>query len=318
MVGGHTQFLTKAQGMPMHIEEALTRMIRDFIWDDGINPRIALENLYCPMDKGGLNLLNIKARNEAIELTWLRLYLDLTPKRPTWAIITDILISAAAPLGTSAIARMNMFIQKWKPFTRGPQAMILGDETLRMLKIAKKYNTNLGAIRLSTSVKAKLPSWYHPGTPPRPLTNVATKCLLKKHKVSTVVELIKLANKAQAQNRGQDHIPALTCICRDCVHERIGGCKNPHACAEEALEHLREIAPKYNPLEIDLHDNLSLMHRRKMSNKNAQDSGGDTLFDPTITCRNSLAECFRTLLTRINYHSHQLTANKHGDLPSTT
>ena len=302
----------------MHIEEALTRMIRDFIWDDGINPRIALENLYCPMDKGGLNLLNIKARNEAIELTWLRLYLDLTPKRPTWAIITDILISAAAPLGTSAIARMNMFIQKWKPFTRGPQAMILGDETLRMLKIAKKYNTNLGAIRLSTSVKAKLPSWYHPGTPPRPLTNVATKCLLKKHKVSTVVELIKLANKAQAQNRGQDHIPALTCICRDCVHERIGGCKNPHACAEEALEHLREIAPKYNPLEIDLHDNLSLMHRRKMSNKNAQDSGGDTLFNPTITCRNSLAECFRTLLTRINYHSHQLTANKHGDLPSTT
>ena len=61
MVGGHTQFLTKAQGMPMHIEEALTRMIRDFIWDDGINPRIALENLYRPMDEGGLNLLNIKA-----------------------------------------------------------------------------------------------------------------------------------------------------------------------------------------------------------------------------------------------------------------
>ncbi len=61
VVGGHTQFLTKAQGMPMHIEEALTRMTRDFIWDDGINLRIALENLYRPMDEGGLNLLNIKA-----------------------------------------------------------------------------------------------------------------------------------------------------------------------------------------------------------------------------------------------------------------
>src|SRR6266702_2505643 len=91
-------------------------------------------------------------------------------------------------------------------------------------------------------------------------------------------------------------IPALTCICRDCVHERLGGCKNPHACAEEALERLHEIAPKYNPLEIELHDNLSLTHRRKMSNKNAQDRGGDILLDPTITCRNSLAEYFRTFV----------------------
>src|SRR6266702_1800844 len=69
------------------------------------------------MDEGGLNLLNIKAQNEAIELTWLRSYLDLTPKRPMWAIVTDILISASAPPGTLAIARMNMFIQKCKSKT---------------------------------------------------------------------------------------------------------------------------------------------------------------------------------------------------------
>ena len=31
IVGGHTQFLTKAQGMPAHIEEVITKIIRDII-----------------------------------------------------------------------------------------------------------------------------------------------------------------------------------------------------------------------------------------------------------------------------------------------
>src|ERR1700744_786443 len=59
VVGGHTQFLTKAQGMPAHIKDVLQGIIRDFIWEEGTTPRIVLEYLYHPMDKGGLNLLNI-------------------------------------------------------------------------------------------------------------------------------------------------------------------------------------------------------------------------------------------------------------------
>jgi hypothetical protein len=39
IIGGHTQFLTKAQGMPSHIEDALVRMTRDFIWDRGHLPK---------------------------------------------------------------------------------------------------------------------------------------------------------------------------------------------------------------------------------------------------------------------------------------
>jgi hypothetical protein len=31
VVGGQTQFLTKAQGMPATVEKALTKLIRDFI-----------------------------------------------------------------------------------------------------------------------------------------------------------------------------------------------------------------------------------------------------------------------------------------------
>lgn len=120
MVGGHTQFLTKAQGMPPHIKEALIKVIRDFMWEKDTHPRIALEYLYLPMNEGGLNLLDIKARNEAIELIWLRDFLNLTPSRQLWARVTDILINATAPPGASSIAITNSFLQTWNPPTRGP------------------------------------------------------------------------------------------------------------------------------------------------------------------------------------------------------
>lgn len=60
VVVGLTQFLTKVQGMPKHIEKATTKMIRDFIWKDDSSLRIALDMLQRPIEEGGLNLLNIK------------------------------------------------------------------------------------------------------------------------------------------------------------------------------------------------------------------------------------------------------------------
>jgi hypothetical protein len=45
IVGGYTQFLMKVQGMPPHIEAALTKITRDFIWERDSSPRIALEIL---------------------------------------------------------------------------------------------------------------------------------------------------------------------------------------------------------------------------------------------------------------------------------
>ncbi len=73
------------QGMPKHIKKALTKIIRNFIWEENTSPRIALDQLYHPIDQGGLNLLNLKARNEAVEIVWLKAYLNLSPLHPTWA-----------------------------------------------------------------------------------------------------------------------------------------------------------------------------------------------------------------------------------------
>jgi len=96
VVGGYTQFLTQAQGMPPHIEKAITKIIRDFIWEESMNPRIVLRYLHQPIEEGGLNLLDINTRNEAIEIIWLKAYLNMSPTRPKWAKITDIILDMAA------------------------------------------------------------------------------------------------------------------------------------------------------------------------------------------------------------------------------
>ena len=86
IVGRRTQFLAKAQGMPDSIRDALTKEIRDFIWDDAEHvPRLGMNHLTDTKDVGGLKLLNLKIRNEAIELVWLRDYLNLTHTHLTWA-----------------------------------------------------------------------------------------------------------------------------------------------------------------------------------------------------------------------------------------
>ena len=304
IVGGHTQFLTKAQGMPPHIEAALIKIIKDFIWDNDARQRIALDYLHAPLDQGGLNILDIKARNEAIELVWLRDYLNLTPSRQTWAIATDILINATAPPGTSAIAIVNAFLQSWNPPTRGPRLESLNEGIIRMLKVARTYKTNLAAIRLSPGVRSSLPAWYHPYTEPRPITSVHAKCLMNKHKVRTVADLVKLANEIPARTRDGSHTPALTCVCMGCVQDRLKGCRTPHLCALEAETRLNDIAPKYNPIAHEHHDTLSLTPDRKARNSLARIERKGITFDPTITCKDGIAECFRVFTDpgRISRH----------------
>ncbi len=105
--------------MPRHIEDTLIAITRKFIWEENNSPRIALEYLHYPIEKGGLNLLDIRTRNEAIEIIWLKAYLNMSPERPKWATITDIILDATAPQGFNAQARMNAFLQTWKAPTRG-------------------------------------------------------------------------------------------------------------------------------------------------------------------------------------------------------
>ena len=110
VVGGLTQFLTMAQGMPPNVESALIKIIRRFMWGADSSPRLTLDVLQSPVENGGLNLLDLTARNEAIEIMWLKSYLDLSQARPHWAIVTDALIDMSAPPTTNPPARNISFL----------------------------------------------------------------------------------------------------------------------------------------------------------------------------------------------------------------
>ena len=102
IVSGHTQFLAKAQGMPPNVEDALTKLARNFIWEENTKPEITLDYLHCPIEEGGLNLLNIAAKNDTIEIMWLQAYLNFSPTCPIWAKVTDLIIDTSMPQGPNA------------------------------------------------------------------------------------------------------------------------------------------------------------------------------------------------------------------------
>ena len=116
--GGMTQFLTKAQGMPRQIEDALVKIIRSFIWDDSLAPpMISIRKLYAPKEQGGINLLNIPTRNKVVDLTWIKAYLDLSPSRPNWTFVINVIINHIHPDEELVPHSTNFSLTSWSPPT---------------------------------------------------------------------------------------------------------------------------------------------------------------------------------------------------------
>ncbi|TFY54492.1 hypothetical protein EVJ58_g8829 [Rhodofomes roseus] len=301
--GGMTQYLTTVQGMPASIEKELTKKIRSFIWGDNGSPLVNLDTLHSPISAGGLDILDIYARNEAIELTWLRKYLTLSDSRPDWAFVVDILIAMQVSRSAGAIqssAQINSFLQNWNPAMHA--ASTLPHYIKRMLKTAKKHQTSFGAIKLSTELKGKLPIWYHISASPllRRLDNTSlSKCLRKNHGVIYTADVMMLAR--------HDFIPTplpsdtLECTCDSCQTAVNNGCRNPLSCVEAARRLLTSLSDKWNPQAIPIPDGLTLTQRRDESNCAAfKTKDGEAIFNPSITEHGGVSEVFRVFMTDNN------------------
>jgi hypothetical protein len=179
---------------------------------------------------------------------------------------------------------------------RGKHAEQIGNDTTRMLKTAKKYNTTIDALRLTKQLCTQLPAWYHISSNAQIIRSPTAKCLLNNHKMTTVADLIKTSACIRNPNANQNppHQQITYCYCKDCCDNRTNGCSNPHACAQEAQTRLEQITPKLNPLSPgNEHGNHSLTGRQKRRNEVARVWNDEILFDPYITCKNDLSEAFR-------------------------
>ena len=183
------------------------------MWEGCTVPGIALENLHRPIEEGSLNLINIPARNDVIEIIWVQTYLDFSPSRPKWAKITDLIIDTSMPQGMNAPTRINCFLQTWNPPQQGGRTNKLDDNTIRMLKAARTYNINFAAIKLSTHLKTQLPAWYHVALETRPINNNAARCLIHKHGTRTIADLLRASTCLRTPEQNNPHRPSNFCRC---------------------------------------------------------------------------------------------------------
>ena len=296
VVGGMTQFLTKAQGMPTAVMTSLQQIIRNFIWDnEKTPPGLSQEQLMKPIEHGGINLLNLKARNEAIDLTWLKSYLNLSQPRPTWAYVVDAIINCIQPSGITNPSDINTFLTTLRPSGRNRRdGKQVPRPVVALLKSAKKNNLTFTPRKLSKSLKRQMPAWFHIGVPPKQYHKRQTACLREKHKVKVMRDLVRIGRRLNQHDNS--HQPNQQCICRPCRENRAIGCQNPHRCALAAKNIVGNLHNKFNPWEQTRKDNLTLTHHRRGKNQRANIARGDEiLFDPTITARGTLDECFRVL-----------------------
>ncbi|KAF6760767.1 hypothetical protein DFP72DRAFT_804738, partial [Ephemerocybe angulata] len=188
-VGGRTQYKTRVQGMPKEVEKQLERMISDFLWN-GHTPGVNVETMRLPHTEGGFKILDIEARNEAIDLMKLKAYLDFE-KRPKWALIVDHLLTLNIPKShrvTSTGVAENMFTQTWAAAKRETESCAPAG-IRKMLATAAKYGVTLDPRNPSEETKLDMPLWFHAGQnkEKRPWNNGArADCLRDNHEVHTV------------------------------------------------------------------------------------------------------------------------------------
>ncbi|GBE83696.1 hypothetical protein SCP_0507520 [Sparassis crispa] len=195
VIGGMTQYLTRVQGMPKHIEESLTKIIRNFMWDDHRGPTVSLDMLCQPLTNGGLGVLHLAARNDVIIIKDLQSFLDIGPDRPTWAFIVDFLILENITRASGNVpvnAQTNIFLQTWKVNIQPSSHLPIFLK--KLLKTGTKYKVTFGTLKPSKNLQSKLPIWYHFGAGERfrSLNNSPSgKCLRDNHNVATIGDLLK-------------------------------------------------------------------------------------------------------------------------------
>ena len=297
--GGISQYMATVQGMPKEIEEAIQKLINHFIWDDN-RASINLNHMREHTSRGGIKLLDIKARNEAIELMWLKKYLDLSPSRPMWAIIADILMenSIARSKSIDKTVTINTFLQTWSPALSASSK--LPPDLKRMLRVGRSYQVSLSNLNTPGHIKTQMPAWYHLGSTrdPRGFSqSTAAKCLKNKHLTRTVGDLVKITKRLRHVNPQDIHQDLPDCPCSRCTHDRQDGCHDPNKCCRAAQEAISRLHPKWRPFATSLNrDNLTHTPGRKKANEDARINKSEITFNPSVKLEGDINAYFRVFV----------------------
>ncbi|KAJ3002608.1 hypothetical protein NUW54_g5756 [Trametes sanguinea] len=290
-VGGMSQFLTTVQRMPSAVITRLKAVIRSYLWSERHTPPVRMEQMYLPVSQGGFGILDLEARNEAIDIMWLKSYLNYE-KRPLWALLADDLLARTVPakcVPTDATLRINSFLQNWKPSCNR-----LPHELKSMLKVAKKYGLRLEGRAFSRSILRNMPMWDHGEADKARIRRLgsrsrATACLKNVHKLMTVGDFEAFA----AERDDPMHSKDSQCECDRCTSLRLEQhCADPDACYRRALDLLNTLPQKWDPRGEHPEDHeADLATRAEDTFEHAE--GRTEVFDRRITTHGTLSDVFR-------------------------
>ncbi|KAG2053127.1 ribonuclease H-like protein [Suillus hirtellus] len=163
-----------------------------------------------------------------------------------------------------------------------------------MLKSIQKNNVSFAPIKLSANLKDQMLAWYHLGAPPKTYNKIRDECLQSKHHVESIKNLKNMTARLTNHNT---HKAKATCKCDACIENHLAGCKNPDKCARTAKRILDNLHLLFNPNTSPKKDNLTLTHQRMEKNKRMRlQQNGEILFDPTITAKDHISECFHIIV----------------------
>ncbi|KAJ6459912.1 hypothetical protein C8R45DRAFT_842964, partial [Mycena sanguinolenta] len=190
VIGGRTQYLTRVQGMPRDIEDALRRAEHVFLWE-GKRARVAHETMMLNVSDGGKQILDIPSRNEAIALWNLKSYLTQGEQRASWCYFVDYILAhylETSYLNVPSDQIVNGFLQDIHvPISIRTN---LPEDIKQMILAARKFNLKFTGLSFSKELKVALPMWKHPGVNrasyQRACRRDSAKCLRLNHAAYTV------------------------------------------------------------------------------------------------------------------------------------
>ena len=317
IIGGMTQYLAKVQGMPKSALKTLENLIRNFAWSGENKLAIAMAHMTNTVNEGGKKVLDIYARNEAIQLTWAQAYLKMDESRPTWAFLADEIFRNDVPgepksLAEDCNARTNQFLQSWHSRSKTRSANNKNPPTIpkdlkEMLKTAKKYGVRLEAVHPSPETTSVLPAIRNIQTleneKPDTLCDKFGKCLRNKHRIRTIHDA-----KSLTDNIPNNHKKNKKCRCTRCASIRTateGTCKHPNKCIERAKTLLASIKDKWNPTTTHPTEFFTFPLKDEIGPEyNPQTDETTHTLDPYRT-EESLTDCFTVFTSHPAPPSHK-------------
>jgi hypothetical protein len=202
--------------MPSVIEKRLERWMRKFVWDKKPYSPVSMDTLYAPLEEGGRNILDIQARNQAIQAMIVKEYLSFNDSRPMWAAFEDRVFAVRVLSADARIPieiRRNILLQSWN-MSKSTKVKMARD--LRaILDYTKKMGVRLEGIAFEREILRQMPIFYHAEatTKARQLKHAETiACLRNKHGIWTVGEAERMAiNLEKDTHKNNKH-----CRCEDC------------------------------------------------------------------------------------------------------